>query len=412
MSAVRWMSELRFFRSRWISQNKQLTCSARKRQTVPGLESLETLALLSAGGSRLIHEAVRLDHAHGSALVRQGFTLPATNPTSFTQAPVTTASQAVSLAATLTNFTNQALTPNLNLFNPSLGTLQSVTLSYSASVQSQITSQNVSPSSSTVITASLTGSYQIDGLNQVISQPSDTIASQPMPAGTLGSGTDTVKFPPLVISNSSTTNLTDAGNLAFFTSSTGRTAATVTMNAMAAATASAPNGNLFTSVASSAMSTVTVSYTYVPPSTPCPTVTSLGRIGVHHQRTLLVVSFNGTVDATKADNPADYAVILSGGKTVPIKSATFNPTTNSVTLVSSQRLNVHHDYRLSLVIPCPNEMNPETVIIPFGSKYSLIGFHNHKGEFVTVQNGRITGFYNHDGIYIPVHNGEVEKVKG
>ena len=53
-------------------------------------------------------------------------------------------------------------------------------------------------------------------------------------------------------------------------------------------------------------------------------------------------------------------------------------------------------------------MPPGTVVIPFGGKQSLIGFHNHRGEFVSVKNGRIVGFYNHSGQFIPVNNREIE----
>jgi len=179
------------------------------------------------------------------------------------------------------------------------------------------------------------------------------------------------------------------------------------MNATAAAAASAPNGNLLTTTESTALATVTISYTYLPAG--CPSVVGIGRIGVHHQRTELVVTFDGPVDPTKAEDPADYTVITRSGKTIPIKSATFNPATNSVTLIPAHRLNVHLHYRLSQILPCPNEQTGETVITPFGGKRSLIGFHNHRGEFVSAQNGRINGFYDYRGQFIPVHNGKIER---
>ena len=327
------------------------------------------------------------------------------------QVPKSTPAQTVSIGETLTNFTNEPLSPNVNLFDPSLGTLLSVSESHSATIQGNITSQNLSPSSPTVITAALSGSYQIDGLNQPISQPTKTISTQPMPAGVFGSGTDTVTFPPIAITDSSTTTFTDAASLAFFTSSSDRSTVTVTMNATGAASASAPNGNLLTTTETSAMAAVTVTYTYLPPAPACPTVVGLGRIGVHHQRTKLIVSFDGTVDPIKAANRGDYSVITRSGKTIPIVSASYNPATNSVTLIPARRLNVHHHFRLSLEVPCPNEQTGETVVIPFGSKYSLIGFHNHRGEFVSVKNGRINGFYNHNDQLIPVHNGKIVRFK-
>ena len=391
MSAVGWMWLRRLFRSALTWEGRPRTYSQRKRRTIPGVEPLEAMALLSTGSSVMSGAAVHLDHSSKDRLVSH-VTKP---PVSYTadmssdQAPVTPAAQTVSIGNTLTNFTNQPLSPASNLFNPSLGTLLSVAVSHSATIQSKITSQNLSPSSPTVITATLSGSYQINGLNQPISQPTKTLMSQPMPAGVFGSGTDTVTFPPLVLTDSSTTTFTDPGSLAFFTSSAGRSAITLTMNATAAATASAPNGNLRTTTESSASATVTVTYTYLPV---CPSVVGIGRIGIHHQVTQLVVTFEGPVDATKAENPANYSVITRSGKTIPVKSATYNPATNSVTLIPARRLNVHHHFRLSLVIPCPNEQTGETVVIPFGGKQSLIGFYNHHGEFIPVHNGKIERF--------------------
>jgi hypothetical protein len=326
---------------------------------------------------------------------------------SASETPVTTPVQTVSLGNTTTNFTNQPLAPALNLFNPSLGTLESVTLGHTATVQSNVTSVNLSPTSSTVITATMSGSSQINGLNQPITQPTQMLTSAPTPAGPFGSGTDTVVFPPLLITDNATTTFADASSLAFFTSSANRTAITLTMDATASATASAPNGNLLTSAASAAASTVTVQYTYLPA---CPTLTSIGRIGVHHQETKLIVTFDGPVDPAKAEMPANYTVITHTGQKIPITSAKFDPATNSVTLIPAIKLNVHLHYDLSVVLPCPNEQTGDTVIVPFGGKRSLIGFHNHRGEFVSVQNGRITGFENKRGQFVPVHNGHIVKV--
>ena len=95
---------------------------------------------------------------------------------------------------------------------------------------------------------------------------------------------------------------------------------------------------------------MTISFTY---STACPTVSSIGRIGVHQQQTRLVVTFAGPVDAAKAEDTSNYSVITDSGKTIPIESATFNPATNAVTLVPAQSLNVHYHFKLSIVIPCP-----------------------------------------------------------
>lgn len=49
------------------------------------------------------------------------------------------------------------------------------------------------------------------------------------------------------------------------------------------------------------------------------------------------------------------------------------------------------------------------MVIRFGSKYSLIGFHNHQGEFVTVSHRRSTGFYHRDGVVIPTRDGKTDE---
>jgi hypothetical protein len=426
----------------WIKPRR--ATSPRIRKATLNVEPLENVALLSAGAhlasGALVHAHrsergahladAALVHAHrlnagghlgsgalvdayrsgGHRLVR---VLPLPHHAvsrvvkSASETPVTTPVQTVSLASTTTNFTNQPLAPALNLFNPSLGTLESVTIGHTATVQSNVTSVNLSPTSSTVITATMSGSSQINGLNQPITQPTQMLVSAPTPAGPFGSGTETVVFPPLLITDSATTTFTDSSSLAFFTSSANRTTVTVTMDATAIATASAPNGNLLTSAASTASSTVNVQYTYLPA---CPTVGSIGRIGVHHQETKLVVTFDGPVDPAKAEMPANYTVITHTGQKIPITSAKFDPATNSVTLVPATKLNVHLHYDLSVVLPCPNEPTGDTVIVPFGGKRSLIGFHNHRGEFVTVKNGRIAGFENKRGEFVPVHNGHILKV--
>ena len=419
MSAVGWMWLRRAFRSALTRESRPRSRSPRRVKAIPGLERLEAVALLSTGMHVMTAAKAHVDHSRNHAIVSQ-ITSPQAESwtdaaTSSVQTPVTTPTQTVSLGTTLTNFTNVPLAPDVNLFNPSLGTLLSVTVGHTATITSNITSQNLSPSSPTTITASLSGSYQIDGLNQPISQPTKTVTSQPIGVGVFGSANDTATFPPIVIPDSSTTTFTDASSLAFFTASANRSAIGLTMNATAVATANAPNGNLLTTTNTSASSSVTVSYTYLPtpppPPTPCPTVVSVGRIGVHHQRTELVVTFSGTVDAAKADNPANYFVTNASGNKIPIVSASFDPATNAVTLLPVHWLNVHLRYNLSLVVPCANEQTPQTVVISFGTKWDLIGFHNKRGGFVSVNNGKVSGITDFSGQFVPVHYGVIEKPK-
>jgi hypothetical protein len=132
-------------------------------------------------------------------------------------------------------------------------------------------------------------------------------------------------------------------------------------------------------------------------------VASIGRIGLHHQPTQIVVTFSCVVNPTLAENPNNYSVITPTGQRIRIKSAAYNPATNSVTLVPAVRLNVHYRFQLEVMLPCPPGMPISTVIIPFGGKMSLIGFHNHLGEFVVVHDAQVVGFYNHRGEFVPFH---------
>jgi hypothetical protein len=132
-------------------------------------------------------------------------------------------------------------------------------------------------------------------------------------------------------------------------------------------------------------------------------VASIGRIGLHHQPTQILVTFDGPVDPTKAADPSNYTVITSTGKRIPITSATFDPSSNTVTLRPAVHLNVHYRFRLELVLPCPNEVTGETVVVPFGGKQSLVGFENHHGQFVSVRNARIVGITDQNGQFIPIH---------
>jgi hypothetical protein len=406
-AGVTWLRRLFGFAFNRASRPRKK--SLRNRKTHPGVESLEAVALLSAGATAMSGGVVHLHRAshrrplEHAAKPRVSYT-PAV---SMDQTSVTLPAQTVSIGNTSTNFTNAPLTPALNLFNSALGTLTSVTVNETGTVQSAITSQNLSPALPAVITGSVSAGFEIDGLNEPFTQPTETLNSQPMTAGPFGSGTDTVSFPPLVITKNGMSTFTDASSLAFFTGTPGRSAITLTMDANAVATSSSPSGSVITTAVSSGSGSVTVTYTY---TAACPTVTGVGRTGVHREPTELVVSFQGVVDPAKAADPADYSVTTSSGKVIPIESASYNPATNSVTLEPERRLNVHYNYKLSVVIPCPNMQTGETVVIPFGSKRSLISFHNRRGELVTVKNGKITGFYDHRDQFIPVHDGKIVKV--
>jgi hypothetical protein len=372
MCAAGWMSLVRLDRRLSTRPRSSRIAASKKRRATPGLESLELISLLSAGRSPIGAAALRLHMAQGHRSVTPVASKPAAVDDGM---PVNTTlhtlpAQTVSLPATLTNFANEPLSPALNLFDPSLGTLASVTVIQSATLQSNITSQNLSTTSGTVITAGFSGSYQINGLKQPIVQPTESITSAPMPAGVFGSGSDTVTFPPVQLNRSSTTVFSDPASLAFFTASSGRTTVTPTMTATASRSASAPNGNLFTVARSTASATVSVVYTYVPSAgggtNPAPisstgTVPGTGgggggdappppsftgetrivvRVGKRHKKlTEYQLGFSGALDAAEVANTGLYAVAQLKGHSkrawpvrVAVTSAAYNSATHGVTL--------------------------------------------------------------------------------
>ena len=378
MHSLGWMWLCRLLRKALTPSGIVGSRSRRRRETSARVETLEAIELLS--GAVIGHPAARSDRAEYRLLPRQvtGANAPSASVHS-ESSPVTLPAQTASIGRTLTNFASLPLTPALNLFDPSLGTLSSVVVSHTAFVESHITSQNLSPTSPAEITASLSASFHIDGLNQPITQPTQTLTSQPITVGEFGTGNDTATFPPLEIVDSSSVTITDPAGLAFYTASPGRQSVTLTMTANATASAAAPNGNLLTTTQSDASGTVTVAYSYVPQ---CPTVAGIGRIGLHHQLTRIVVTYSGAVDPRLAEDPADYAVITRGERTIPIVSATYDSSTNSVTLIPAIRLNVHRRFSLSVMPPCPSGQPGNAELIPFGGKRTLLGFYNHRGQFV------------------------------
>lgn len=384
--------------SKWWSWAGLLRVVGRPRRWTfaPAMEPMESIALMSVVAPRLAAaHAEALRHARREAPVVA--TNPATAPAAASDvasAPQTLPVQTLTLPTTLTNIQNQPLSPSLALFNPALGTLSSVTVAQSVTFLSDISAQNLDPNASATITATLSGSYQIDGLSQTINGPIRSVSSQPLTAGPFGSSNDTVNFPQLQLEQSSTATYTDAADLAFYTATSARSSIAPTMSATGQGFSTSSSSNLLRNNTTTASATVAITYTYIPavaPAVACPTVGKIGRIGVHHQRTLLVVPFQGVVDPSRAADRADYLVIARDGRRIPVISATYNPATNSVTLRPSIRLNVHHHDTLRMTLPCANG-DTNVVDVRFGSKYSLIGFHDHQGKFVPVRNGHIVHF--------------------
>ena len=84
-----------------------------------------------------------------------------------------------------------------------------------------------------------------------------------------------------------------------------------------------------------------------------PRVVSVARYGYHMQSTYFVVAFNMPLDPTSARLAANYLVSQSmvaglAGQSVAVKSATYNPANNTVTLAFPRRLLLRKFYTLTI----------------------------------------------------------------
>ena len=86
-------------------------------------------------------------------------------------------------------------------------------------------------------------------------------------------------------------------------------------------------------------------FTYTPDG---PQVTNVQRFGYHSQPTYLVIYFNMSLDPSTAEDASNYQIVGPGGGLIRVKSAKYNSTTNAVTLVLAQRLNLHKSYTLTI----------------------------------------------------------------
>ena len=89
-------------------------------------------------------------------------------------------------------------------------------------------------------------------------------------------------------------------------------------------------------------------------STGGPQVVGLSRLGFHDRSTVLVLNFNAPLDAARAQDVANYRITDAKGRRIAILSARYDASTMTVTLVPSQRLNVHLAYMLTVVGTGPN----------------------------------------------------------
>ena len=91
-----------------------------------------------------------------------------------------------------------------------------------------------------------------------------------------------------------------------------------------------------------------------PCPTPLPTIDSVKRLGIHHQKTQFVLTFNEALDPASATNLANYHLTVAfrngrlARREVPLQSAVYNPILHTVTLTPVNQLNIHYHYQLTV----------------------------------------------------------------
>jgi hypothetical protein len=79
-----------------------------------------------------------------------------------------------------------------------------------------------------------------------------------------------------------------------------------------------------------------------------PQITSLKRYGIHMNPTTIVLTFNQPLDTTRAQDVREYHLVGPAGHKIRIKSALYDPSTMTVTLIPKERINLHHTYKLTV----------------------------------------------------------------
>jgi hypothetical protein len=101
-----------------------------------------------------------------------------------------------------------------------------------------------------------------------------------------------------------------------------------------------------------------------PPGVDGPTEVSLQRFGIHMQPTVLVLTFHDGLNPTSASDRSNYRIVGPSGQSIPILSAAYDPTSNTVTILPQARINLHHSYQLTVIGTGPRGVtNSEGVLL-------------------------------------------------
>lgn len=136
-----------------------------------------------------------------------------------------------------------------------------------------------------------------------------------------------------------------------------------------------------------------------------PEITNLTRFGVHRQPVTVVLTFNQPLNPVAAQSLANYRIAeiarpapfglyyYRNPINIPLKSASYNATANTVTLVAKRHLDVHRIYLVTVNGTTATGVTNTQGVLLDGAGNGVAG-SNYNGEFGRTMNVR---FYDHQG---------------
>ena len=99
---------------------------------------------------------------------------------------------------------------------------------------------------------------------------------------------------------------------------------------------------------SSSSAAAVLTETAAPSSGAGPSVMHVQRYGYHRHPTSIVLFFNEPLDPSRAEDVRNYRIDGPKGQSIGINTAHYNAATQTVTLKPNQRIDIHHNYHLTV----------------------------------------------------------------
>ena len=99
-----------------------------------------------------------------------------------------------------------------------------------------------------------------------------------------------------------------------------------------------------------------------------PEITLVQRYGVHMKPTTIMLTFNQPLDPALAQDVHEYHLVDPQGHIVPIKSAVYDPTADTVTLYPKYRIDLHRTYKLTVYGATPSGLTDSSGLLLDGKK--------------------------------------------